>query len=84
MQVCSAAMQWLQKVILVVLGPPPLDQDKIAEIPKCEIVQEQVDSKLQCSVCWEDFQLQEIVRQLPCSVRGTLRPLEWEGIGAIF
>jgi len=48
-------------------GPPPLDQEKIAEIPKCEIVQEQVDSKLQCSVCWEDFQLKEIVRQLPCS-----------------
>ncbi|CRK94171.1 CLUMA_CG007687, isoform A [Clunio marinus] len=48
-------------------GPPPLDQEKIAEIPKCEIVQEQIDSKLQCSVCWEDFQLKEIVRQLPCS-----------------
>lgn len=49
-------------------GPPPLDQDKIAEIPKCEIIQEQVDSKLQCSVCWEDFQMKEVVRQLPCSV----------------
>jgi len=48
-------------------GPPPLDQEKIAEIPKCEIVQEQVDSKLQCSVCWDDFQLKEEVRQLPCS-----------------
>lgn len=54
--------------LLIPLGPPPLDQEKIAEIPKCEIVQEQVDSKLQCSVCWDDFQLKEIVRQLPCSV----------------
>lgn len=23
--------------------------------------------KLQCSVCWEDFQLKEMVRQLPCA-----------------
>lgn len=50
-------------------GPPPLEKEKIDEIPKCEITQEQVDSKLQCSVCWEDFQLSEKVRQLPCSVR---------------
>lgn len=69
MQVGSALMQRFEELHFVVLGPPPLDQDKIAEIPKCEIVQEQVDSKLQCSVCWEDFQLQETVRQLPCSVR---------------
>ncbi|KAG5676158.1 hypothetical protein PVAND_006007 [Polypedilum vanderplanki] len=48
-------------------GPPPLEKEKIDEIPKCEITQEQVNSKLQCSVCWEDFQLKETVRQLPCS-----------------
>ncbi|XP_059612421.1 E3 ubiquitin-protein ligase Iruka [Phlebotomus argentipes] len=48
-------------------GPPPLARDKIAEIPKGEICQEQVDTKLQCSVCLEDFQLTEAVRQLPCS-----------------
>ena len=52
-------------------GPPPLEQEKIDEIPKCEIVQEQVEAKLQCSVCWEDFQLKEVVRQLPCSVNST-------------
>lgn len=49
-------------------GPPPLEKDKINEIPKCEITQEQVDSRLQCSVCWEDFQIKETVRQLPCTV----------------
>jgi hypothetical protein len=53
-------------------GPPPLEQEKIDEIPKCEIVQEQVDAKLQCSVCWEDFLLKESVRQLPCSVTSPL------------
>ncbi|XP_055695257.1 E3 ubiquitin-protein ligase Iruka [Lutzomyia longipalpis] len=48
-------------------GPPPLAREKIDEIPKGEICQEQVNTKLQCSVCLEDFQLSETVRQLPCS-----------------
>lgn len=50
-------------------GPPPLEKEKIDEIPKREITQDQVDSKMQCSVCWEDFQLSEKIRLLPCSVR---------------
>lgn len=49
-------------------GPPPLGADKIAEIPKVEVTKDQVDSKLQCSVCWEDFQLNETVRKLTCLV----------------
>lgn len=47
-------------------GPPPLSKEKIEEIPNVEITQEQVDMKLQCSVCWEDFKLSESVRKLPC------------------
>uniref|UniRef100_A0A1B0CF82 RING-type E3 ubiquitin transferase n=1 Tax=Lutzomyia longipalpis TaxID=7200 RepID=A0A1B0CF82_LUTLO len=35
---------------------------KLMKYPK-----EQVNTKLQCSVCLEDFQLSETVRQLPCS-----------------
>lgn len=31
-----------------------------------EITQQQVDAKLQCSVCWEDFLFKEMVHQLPC------------------
>lgn len=49
-------------------GPPPLTKDKIAEIPKVAVTEEQVNSKLQCSICWEDFQLTETVRRLPCVV----------------
>lgn len=49
-------------------GPPPLEREKIDEIPKVGVEQKQIDSKLQCSVCWEDFQLNEPVRKLPCSV----------------
>uniref|UniRef100_A0A1Q3F6B0 RING-type E3 ubiquitin transferase n=1 Tax=Culex tarsalis TaxID=7177 RepID=A0A1Q3F6B0_CULTA len=48
-------------------GPPPLEKEKIAEIPKVTISAEQVDMKLQCSVCWEDFQQDEVVRKLTCA-----------------
>ncbi|XP_063703518.1 E3 ubiquitin-protein ligase Iruka [Culicoides brevitarsis] len=48
-------------------GPPPLEKEKIEELPTVPIEQEQVDMKLQCSVCWEDFQLNEQVRKLPCT-----------------
>lgn len=47
-------------------GPPPLPQKQIAAIPRTTVTQSQVDSKLQCSVCWDDFKLAETVRQLPC------------------
>lgn len=48
-------------------GPPPLAKDKINDIPKVEITAEEVERKLQCSVCWEDFKINEKVRKLPCS-----------------
>ncbi|KAK6643826.1 hypothetical protein RUM43_000089 [Polyplax serrata] len=47
-------------------GPPPLDKEKIMEIPVAVIDQEQVDSNLQCSVCWDDFKVGETVRELEC------------------
>ncbi|BES95047.1 RING [Nesidiocoris tenuis] len=47
-------------------GPPPLAKDKINEIPTVVISKEQVDINLQCSVCWEDFKIDEQVRKLPC------------------
>ncbi|XP_020710145.2 E3 ubiquitin-protein ligase Iruka isoform X2 [Athalia rosae] len=47
-------------------GPPPLPREQIDQIPSTTVTQEQVDVKLQCSVCWEDFRLAEPVRQLPC------------------
>lgn len=49
-------------------GPPPLPQDKIDEIPTAKIIQSDIENKLQCSVCWEDFVLEENVRKLPCMV----------------
>lgn len=51
-------------------GPPPMSAQKIDEIPKCEIGQDELDKKMQCSVCLEDFQLQEQCRKLPCAVSG--------------
>ncbi|XP_046399862.1 E3 ubiquitin-protein ligase Iruka isoform X1 [Ischnura elegans] len=47
-------------------GPPPLAKEKIEEIPTVNIVEDQVDKNLQCSVCWEDFRLGEPVRKLRC------------------
>ncbi|XP_076665350.1 E3 ubiquitin-protein ligase Iruka isoform X2 [Andrena cerasifolii] len=47
-------------------GPPPLPRKQIDEIPTTSVTQSHVDSKLQCSVCWEDFKLSEPVKQLPC------------------
>ncbi|XP_033329139.1 E3 ubiquitin-protein ligase Iruka isoform X2 [Megalopta genalis] len=47
-------------------GPPPLPRKQIDQIPTTTVTQSQVDSKMQCSVCWEDFKLSEPVRQLPC------------------
>lgn len=49
-------------------GPPPLDKDKIDEIPKVEVDDEQVEQKQQCPVCWDNFQKSETVRKLPCMV----------------
>lgn len=49
-------------------GPPPLDKDKIDEIPKVEVDEEQIAQKQQCPVCWENFQKSEVVRKLPCMV----------------
>uniref|UniRef100_A0A182NQG9 RING-type E3 ubiquitin transferase n=1 Tax=Anopheles dirus TaxID=7168 RepID=A0A182NQG9_9DIPT len=47
-------------------GPPPLEKERIAEIPTVTISEEQVERKLQCSVCFEDFVVGESVRKLPC------------------
>ncbi|XP_023017536.2 E3 ubiquitin-protein ligase Iruka isoform X2 [Leptinotarsa decemlineata] len=47
-------------------GPPPVSKEVIDALPIVEVTEEQVNVKLQCSVCWEDFQLRESVRQLPC------------------
>ncbi|XP_043277077.1 E3 ubiquitin-protein ligase Iruka isoform X2 [Venturia canescens] len=47
-------------------GPPPLPRKEIDEIPIATVSQNQIDIKLQCSICWEDFILAELVRQLPC------------------
>lgn len=49
-------------------GPPPLSKEKIQDVPRVEISDEQVEQKLQCSVCWDNFERMETVRQLPCTV----------------
>lgn len=48
-------------------GPPPLSTQRISEIPNVKITAEEVDRKMQCSICWDDFKMDEMVRKLPCS-----------------
>lgn len=66
-----------------IVGPPPLGKELIDSLPVIQIEEDQVNKKLQCSVCWEDFVLNEDVRQLPCSHvyhDGCIRPwLELHG-----
>ncbi|XP_066246651.1 E3 ubiquitin-protein ligase Iruka-like isoform X1 [Euwallacea similis] len=47
-------------------GPPPVSKAVIDGLQVVEVTQEQVAQNMQCSVCWEQFQLKELVRQLPC------------------
>lgn len=47
-------------------GPPPLPAEKLDQLPSIRITQEQVNKKLQCSVCWDDFALDEEVKKLDC------------------
>ncbi|CAG9766853.1 unnamed protein product [Ceutorhynchus assimilis] len=47
-------------------GPPPVSKAVIDGLQVVEVTQEQVAQNMQCSVCWEQFALQEKVRQLPC------------------
>lgn len=46
----------------------PLTKEKIVQIPKMTVTEEHVVENQQCSVCTEDFQLNDEVLQLPCSV----------------
>ncbi|XP_037078798.1 E3 ubiquitin-protein ligase RNF115-like [Pollicipes pollicipes] len=48
-------------------GPPPLGADLIKGLPTVAVTQASVDANLQCMVCFEDYVLDEKVRELPCS-----------------
>ncbi|XP_052794903.1 E3 ubiquitin-protein ligase RNF115-like [Mya arenaria] len=47
-------------------GAPPAGQERIDALPSVKVTQTQVDNVLQCSVCMDDFKLDEEVRKLPC------------------
>lgn len=51
---------------LDVSGPPPAAKEQVDALPVLAIRQEQVDEKLQCHICMENFQLEEMVKELPC------------------
>lgn len=47
-------------------GPPRMEKEDIGNLPAVKVTQDHIDHKTQCSVCWEDFVLDESVRQLEC------------------
>lgn len=47
-------------------GPPPAEKEMISTLPTVNITKDQTDSQLECSVCKEEFGLDESVRKLPC------------------
>uniref|UniRef100_A0A6G1S6D8 RING-type E3 ubiquitin transferase n=1 Tax=Aceria tosichella TaxID=561515 RepID=A0A6G1S6D8_9ACAR len=48
-------------------GPPPMPKEQVENLPTVKISDEQVKAtNLQCTVCMEDFQVDDCARQLPC------------------
>uniref|UniRef100_A0A8D2ZLS7 RING-type E3 ubiquitin transferase n=1 Tax=Scophthalmus maximus TaxID=52904 RepID=A0A8D2ZLS7_SCOMX len=47
-------------------GPPPAEEEMISSLPTVCISQEQIDCRLECPVCREEYSFGEPVRKLPC------------------
>lgn len=47
-------------------GPPPMAKNDIQNLPNVCVTRDQIEKNLQCSVCMDDFKLEEQVKQVPC------------------
>lgn len=47
-------------------GPPKMEKEDITGLPTISITQEHIDHKEQCSICMDEFELDESVNQLRC------------------
>lgn len=47
-------------------GPPPMNKTDIDKLPEVKVTEEQVKTSLECTVCMEEFKLDEKVKQLSC------------------
>ncbi|KAJ2949406.1 hypothetical protein O0L34_g15320 [Tuta absoluta] len=47
-------------------GPPPLPREQINQIPSQPVTAEQAANNATCSVCWDVFQVGEMVSKLEC------------------
>jgi len=48
-------------------GNPPASQSALDQLPKLPIQQQHIDDGLDCTICKDEFKLDELVTQLPCS-----------------
>ncbi|KAK2710067.1 hypothetical protein QYM36_013666 [Artemia franciscana] len=49
------------------IGPHPMPTEKIQSLETVRITETEAKQDLQCSVCFESYELQESVRKLPCN-----------------
>jgi len=47
-------------------GPPPASEDAVSKLPRIKISSEQIEKKMDCSVCQCEFELDEEAVKLPC------------------
>ncbi|XP_065559607.1 E3 ubiquitin-protein ligase RNF126-like [Artemia franciscana] len=48
-------------------GPHPMPTEKIQSLETVNITEIEASQDLQCSVCFESYEIQESVRKLPCN-----------------
>jgi len=58
---------WLYRNFGNIQGPAPATEESIRGIPVIKVTQQHLDEELQCSVCFENFELDEDVKKLPCN-----------------
>lgn len=47
-------------------GPPPASENQLHNLPEITIGQEEVEKNMQCSICMDDFALNDKAKRLPC------------------
>jgi len=47
-------------------GVPPISEEAINNLPRIQLTQQQIDEKIECTVCKDEFQANEKPAQLPC------------------
>ncbi len=47
-------------------GPPPATEEQLINLPLVKIGDEEIAKNMECSICMEDFKINEEAKKLPC------------------